>query len=47
MLVRNFSVENGGTAERKKKKQKRKKRRPMETDAADGNPQTTRISTAA
>jgi hypothetical protein len=47
MLARNFSVENYSKAGRKKKVAKKKKRGPVETDAADGNPQRARIPTAA
>jgi hypothetical protein len=48
-LTRTFSVENSAWAFRKKKgpKKKEKKGRPVETDAADGNPPTTRIPTTA
>jgi hypothetical protein len=47
ILARNFSVENESEARRKKKVAKKKEKRPVETDAADGNPQRTRIPTAA
>jgi hypothetical protein len=42
-------VENGEVPQRKKKggKKERSEVRLVETDAADGNPQRTRISTAA
>ena len=42
-----FLWKTGDRQKERKKEQKRKKRRPVETDAADGNPLTTRIPTAA
>src|ERR1700693_3184536 len=42
-----FLWKTGDRQKERKKEQKRKQRRPVETDAADGNPLTTRIPTAA
>ena len=42
-----FLWKAGDKHKERKKEQKRKKRRPVETDAADGNPLTTRIPTGA
>src|ERR1700730_10454138 len=42
-----FSMKTVDRHKRRKKAQTRKRRRPVETDATDGNPPTTRIPTAA
>ena len=47
ILARYFSGEKRGQAQKEKRSKKERKRRPVETDAADGNPLTTRIPTAA